>query len=90
KNRITWRVAGQGMETKGGVTYRGTSFEGVVSTETDAGSGGKMFQVKKVTGKRIGDAKNPVGRHYSPKRKDDEKGVATDNPVKSIRKRFGF
>jgi len=90
KNKITWRVSGERMETKGGVTYRGTSFEGVASTETDAGSGGKMFQVKKVTGKRIGDAKNPVGRHYSPKRKDDEKGVTTDNPVKSIRKRFGF
>ena len=98
KNRITWSASREGMETSGGVTYRGTTFEGVVRTETDAGSGGKMLQVKKVAGKRIGEAKRAVGRpvlgrDYSAKEGGDS---ATDskkilkNPVKGIKNLFGF
>jgi hypothetical protein len=90
KDKITWRVSGEGMETKGGVSYSGSSFEGVVTTKTVAANGIEQIQVKKVTGRRIGDAKYPVGRHYSPKRKDDKTGVIPDNPLKNIRKRFGF
>ncbi|MGZ9197284.1 MAG: DUF3617 domain-containing protein, partial [Candidatus Deferrimicrobiaceae bacterium] len=90
KDKITWRVSGEGMETKGGVSYSGSSFEGVVTTKTFAANGIEQFQVKNVTGQRIGDAKYPVGRHYSPKRKDDKTGAIPDNPLKNIRKRFGF
>lgn len=90
KDKITWRVSGEGMETKGGVSYSGSSFEGVVTTKSVAAGGFEQFQVKKVTGRRIGDAKYPVGRHYSPKQKDDKTGIIPDNPLKSIRKRFGF
>jgi hypothetical protein len=90
KDRITWSVSGEGMETTGGVSYHGSSFEGVVATKSAAVKGFEQLQVKKVTGRRIGDAKNTVGRHYSPKRKDDKTGIIPDNPLKSIRKRFGF
>jgi len=90
KEKITWRVTGEGSETKGGVSYHGSSFEGVVTTNTVAASGFEQFQMKKVTGRRIGDAKYPVGRHYSPKRKDDKTKIIPDNPVKSIKNLFGF
>ena len=87
------------MESIGGVTYRGTSFEGVVRIETDAGSGGKMLQVRKVTGKRIGEAKHSVGRpvpgrDYSAKNVGRDSATHTDNilknPVKGIRNLFGY
>jgi hypothetical protein len=90
KENITWKVSGEGVETKGGVSYRGSSFEGVVTTKSGQGNGMEQFQVKKVTGRRIGDAMYSVGRHYSPKRKDDKPGIIQDNPLKNIRKRFGF
>lgn len=102
KNRITWRASREGMETMGGVIYRGASFEGVVRTETDAGGGGKMLQVRKVTGKRIGEAKHSVGRpvagrDYSAKANEGGEGdsaIGEDkilkNPAKGIKKLFGF
>jgi len=102
KDRITWKGSREGMETVGGVTYRGASFEGVVRTESDAGSGGKMLQVRKVTGKRIGEAKHAVGRpepgrDYSAKAKEGGEGDSAigenkllKNPVKGIRNLFGF
>ncbi|MFA6148206.1 MAG: DUF3617 family protein [bacterium] len=102
KNRITWRTSREGMESTGGVTYRGASFEGVLRTETDAGAGGKMLQVRKVTGKRIGEAKRAVGRpvfgrDYSAKAKEGKEGDSAasekkilKDPVKGIRNLFGF
>ncbi|HAM34277.1 MAG TPA: hypothetical protein DDX05_00055, partial [Deltaproteobacteria bacterium] len=103
KNRITWSASRGGMKTMGGVTYRGASFEGVVRTETDAGSGGKMLQAKKVIGTRIGEAKRAVGRPvsgrdysgraYSAKEGGDSSTDAKKilkNPVKGIRNLFGF
>ncbi len=90
KEKITWSVSGEGMETTGGVSYHGASFEGVSTTKSVAVKGLEQFQVKKVTGRRIGDSKSAVGRHYSAKRKDDKTGIIPDNPLKSIRKRFGF
>jgi hypothetical protein len=90
KDKITWRVSGEGMDTKGGVSYSGSSFEGVATTKSVGANGFEQIQVKKVTGRRIGDAKVPVGRHYSPKRTDDKTGAIPDNPLKNIRKRFGF
>jgi hypothetical protein len=97
-NRITWQVSREGMETLGGVTYRGASFEGLVRTKTDAGSGGKMLQVRKVTGKRIGEAKHVVGRpdpgrDCSSKEGGDSaigENKILKNPVKGIRNLFGF
>jgi len=102
KNRITWSGSREGVETMGGVTYRGTSFEGVVRTETNAGPGGKMLQVRKVTGKRIGEAKRAVGRpvqgrDYSAKPREGEGGDSAvgehkilKNPIKGIKNLFGF
>jgi len=90
KQKITWKVMAEGMESKGGVSYRGTSFEGVVTMKSYASNGIEQVQVKKVSGRRIGDAKYPVGRHYSPKRKDEKTGIIPDNPVKSIKKLFKF
>jgi hypothetical protein len=100
KNRITWRASRERVETTGGVTYRGTSFEGVVRTETDSGSGEKMLQVRKVTGKRIGEALHTVGRvesgrDYSPKEGGEGDSATGEikglkNPVKGIRNLFGL
>jgi hypothetical protein len=100
KNRITWRASRERVEMTGGVTYRGASFEGVVRTETDSGSGEKLLQVRKITGKRVGEAKENVGRILSGRGYSSKEGGGGDsatgevnpvkNPVKGIRNLFGL
>ncbi|GAB4247267.1 MAG: hypothetical protein OHK0028_24550 [Deltaproteobacteria bacterium] len=68
KSRITWNAAAGASGTRGGVSYRGTSFEGVVVTKTASPGGQEITSVRKVTGRRIGEAKVFVGRSYSARR----------------------
>lgn len=93
KDRITWVITEGDSETRGGINYRGTSFEGVVTTKTSSPNGVEVLLVRKFTGKRIGDPKQPVGRSYSAQRGYSAKPkseILPDNPLKSIRRRLGF
>jgi hypothetical protein len=80
--------------TKGGVSYRGNSFEGAVTTTTDLGGDQQSLNVTNINGLRVGDGKLPIGRGgSSQKREDDTDKDAKDlmkNPVKGIRNLFGL
>ena len=89
KDKITWRESYEGGETLGGVVYRGTSFEGVVIQKSRTGSEMELFQVTKVTGRRVGvgdctkevDSAD-VGRGYTAKKKGGDSPTHTDNMKK--------
>jgi hypothetical protein len=101
KDRITWSGSAGGMDTKGGVAYRGTSFEGVLIQKSGAGPGQEQLLVTKVTGRRVGAGDCPKERelasgmdYTAQKREGDSatdvlKGVG-ENPVKGLKKLFGF
>lgn len=55
KDRITWKDSFEGGEVRGGVVYRGTSFEGVLYQKTGSPSGMESIHVKRVTGRRVGE-----------------------------------
>ena len=65
RERITWTETARGQVTKGGILYRGNSFEGAETSTMDLGGGQQSFGVKKVTGRRIGDGSCLGGRDYS-------------------------
>jgi hypothetical protein len=65
--KITWAEAAGGRTTKGGILYRGNSFEGAVTSTMDIGTGRQSLTVAKVTGRRIGDGSCVGGRDYSAK-----------------------
>ena len=94
KERITWTDAAGGRTTKGGILYRGNSLEGAVTSTMDLGAGQQSLSVAKVTGNRTGDGNCIGGRDYSAKKKGGDSATHTDNimknPVKGIRKLFGF
>lgn len=102
KDRITWSDSSAGMETKGGIVFRGNSFEGVVTRKSSGNAGMEQLQVTKVTGRRAGPGDCPkerdasaVGREYTAQERPGDsatdvlKGVG-ENPAKGIRKLFGF
>jgi len=98
RERITWNDAGRGGTVKGGILYRGNSFEGAMRSTMDLGAGQQSFGVTKVTGRRIGDGDCLEGRDYSSRGHSGEnKGdsaVGTvkilKDPVKGIRNLFKF
>ena len=130
KDKITWKDTYEGGETRGGVVYSGTSFEGVAIQKGSAGPGMEQLHVTKVTGRRVGDGNCPKGWEYTSKGRSDaatggskgkqqspsgtrgtaetpqtqtpetpstgkekpsDSGKGTvENPVKEIRKLFGF
>ncbi len=100
KGRITWSGASSSEETKGGVVFRGDSFEGVLTKNILATPGVAHLQVTKVAGKRVGDGQCPKGMEYTSSGREytakEREGIAEkgkkllDNPVKGIRNLFGF
>jgi hypothetical protein len=105
KERITWKESSAQEEVRGGVVYRGNSFEGVVTRKMAMGPGMEQFQVTKVTGRRVGEGDCRKGREYTSrprsdntatppagkeKPSDEGKGTGEINPVKEIRKLFKF
>jgi len=101
RERITWTETAGGQVTKGGILYRGNSFEGAVTSTMDLGAGQKSFGVAKVTGRRIGDGNCAGGRDYSSRgraysaKKGGGDAAAGEvkilkDPVKGIRNLFGF
>jgi hypothetical protein len=105
KERITWKDDSGPRPLKGGIVYRGTSFEGVATESGDLAKDSTFLQIRKVTGRRVGDGDclsgsgSGGGRDYTSKErteKEPEGGVgerakdAIKNPVKGIRNLFGF
>lgn len=98
-NRITWKnTCTQGdstTEERGGITYGGDTYDGVrikkVTTKEV-----QTTQVAKLSGRRTGDGNCVATRDYTskgqPKKPDPlEAGKdAIQNPVKSLKKIFGF
>ena len=101
--KITWRLNKTGtpnVDERGGIIYKGDTLEGVVlRTEEYVGSG-KMVRRIKISGHRIGDgiclakgrAYTSKGREYTSKKRGILPGVPGEvpNPVKELRKVFGF
>jgi len=101
KEKITWTDAAGGQATKGGVLYRGNSFEGAVTTTAELVPGQQSLTVAKVTGRRIGDGNcvggrdySSKGRAYSAKKKGGDSPLGENkilkDPVKGIRNLLGF
>jgi hypothetical protein len=68
KERITWKESSAREEVRGGVVYRGNSFDGVVTKKSVLPTGQETLQVTKVTGRRVGDGdcqKGREGRAYT-------------------------
>ena len=69
KDKINWDYKDAQTDTRGGITYQGSGFSGVVSETVQYGPDMKMNQVTKVTGRRIGDGNcgGGSGRAYTAK-----------------------
>jgi len=83
KDKITWEESYQGGVTRGGVVYRGTSFEGVTIQKGSAGPGMEQLQVTKVTGRRVGDGdcpKESTGREYTSRARSGAATPQTQTP----------
>jgi hypothetical protein len=102
-NRVTWTTkcsyGGTTTEERGGINYNGDTYEGVrVKKTTTPGNEATIYS--KLSGHRVGDgdclARRDFSarRDYSPKKgKPAEPESAVDkalNPVKSLKKIFGF
>lgn len=59
KGKITWASSDGNVTTKGGIVYKGKSFEGAARSTLTHESGKKIVEVVKVTGRWVG------GRDYS-------------------------
>jgi hypothetical protein len=70
--------------TKGGVFYRGNSFEGAVTNTMDFGGAQQSLNVTSISGRRVGDGNPPRGLGHYPSR---PKGVM-DNPVRKLKGLF--
>lgn len=101
KERITWTGESGPQTTKGGILYRGNSFEGAMRTTQEAGKGQQSLTVVKVTGRRTGDGDciegrdySAKGRAYSAKKKGGDSATGEvkilKDPVKGIRNLLGF
>ncbi|MBI5906256.1 MAG: DUF3617 domain-containing protein [Deltaproteobacteria bacterium] len=99
KDRITWKDDSGPRPLVGGIVYRGSAFEGVATESGGAGKGSDFLQIRKVTGRRIGDGDcvsgSGDGRDYTSRKRTEESvgeraKDAIRNPVKGIRNLFGF
>ena len=83
-----------GGVAKGGVSYRGNSFEGAVTNTMDLGGAQQSLIVTNISGRRVGDGKLPTGRGYSSKKQGGDPSIGENkilkDPVKGIRNLFGF
>lgn len=70
--------------TKGGVSYRGNSFEGAVTNTIDHGRDRQSLNVTGITGRRVGDGNPPRGLGHYPSR---PKGLL-DNPARKLKGLF--
>jgi hypothetical protein len=83
-----------GGVTKGGVSYRGNSFEGAVTNTMDLGGAQQSLNATNISGRRVGDGALPTGRGYSPKKQAGDPAAGENkmlkNPIKGIRNLFGY
>jgi len=70
--------------TRGGVSYRGDSFDGAVTNTMDFGKDQQSLNVTGIAGRRVGDGNPPRGLGHYPSR---PKG-APDNPVRKLKGLF--
>jgi hypothetical protein len=70
--------------TKGGISYRGNSFEGAVTNTTDFGGDQQSLNVTSINGRRVGDGKPPRGLGHYPSRPPGLPG----NPIPKVKGLF--
>jgi hypothetical protein len=100
-NRITWKntcaYPDNTVEERGGITYNGDTYEGVrIKKMTTAGIESTL--ITKLSGRRTGDGnciaviprREPTTMKQPPQPPADAEKGAIPNPVKSLKKIFGF
>lgn len=102
REKITWSRKGHGESERGGIIYKGTSFEGVINQTVDLASGMTGVVAIQVTGRRVGDEDiEETGRDYTAERRgytsQPKKKTAVEqskdllkNPVKGLRNLLGY